>query len=136
MGMTDYALYLVTVQDDHTKDVEVLYKGTESTCTDYKEWFERDNKYPGKFLQVLPWRAAYKERVAHGVGFENDLQGNIHHLVNPIIGMLRIREQDEHTEYYVSRLRAVLALADEYFGKYEEQREFEKWLAERNQGEK
>jgi hypothetical protein len=135
-----YAVYFVTVLEDHTKDVEVLFKGTLAEAASYVEALPltlKDNQH----VQVLPWRAAFKERVAHGVGItDNDLRGNIHHLVNPVIGLLRMDEADGkengkavNYEYYISRLQAVIALADEYFGKYEEQREFEAWLEERRE---
>jgi hypothetical protein len=53
------------------------------------------------------------------VGWDLDLRGNLHHLLNPILGMLTMDLGDDNRPtnvslaYYQDRIKAALAIADE-----------------------
>lgn len=57
-------------------------------------------------------------RARHGLGSSDCFPGNVSHLVNPIVGALRLMERDGEAlsatdmEWYIDRLSLVLALAE------------------------
>lgn len=130
MTNEEWAVYRVNFDPDtHKQTVNLIVKGPEEVMVARAEEYRAEEPdAPSYTYQAGPFRAAYKERAEHGVGHDPYLRGNIHHLLNPIIGMLAldIRDGSVPTEgqmkYFVSRLEAAIALTDEAEGKYNPRR--------------
>lgn len=119
--VTEWALYRVLINPEtKKKTLTVASKGTEEEMkAEAAAMKENFPDLPSYAYQAGPYLPTYQQRADHGVGWDLDLRGNLHHLLSPILGMLTMDMRDDERPtndtlaYYQDRIKAALAIADE-----------------------